>query len=81
MRRPTDHAGPPFWTEQDEVVTPPNSSRLKGATQLIVQQLCPGLSVSHGDLPRSSTVTAMVLTALAPESAEASYGARLCAAT
>ncbi len=69
------------WTEQDEVVTPPDSARLKGATQVVLQQLCPGLSVSHGDLPRSPTVTAIVLQVLSPSPAEAMPGSAVCAAT
>ena len=67
------------WTDQDEVVTPPDSARLEGATQVVVQQVCPGLAVRHGDLPRTPIVTAIVLDVLAAEPPPASYGPADCA--
>lgn len=53
-----------LWTTQDRTVTPPTSARLDGAVELELQQLCPGLVVSHSDLPRDATVTRVVLGAL-----------------
>ena len=65
------------WTDQDEVVTPPDSARLEGAADVRVQQVCPGTQLSHGDLPRSPLVTAVVLEALAVGPA-AQYGPGDC---
>lgn len=53
-----------LWTEQDETVTPPESSRLEGAVALAVQDICPGRVVSHGELPRDRAVTDLVRAAL-----------------
>jgi pimeloyl-ACP methyl ester carboxylesterase len=66
------------WTEQDEVVTPPDSARLEGATTVVVQRLCPGTSLDHGGLPVSPLVTAVVLESLGPQP-PASYGPADCA--
>jgi triacylglycerol esterase/lipase EstA (alpha/beta hydrolase family) len=49
------------WTDQDEVVTPPDSARLDGATPVVVQRVCPGTTLTHEDLPRSPLVAAVVL--------------------
>ncbi len=46
------------WTDQDDVVTPPDSARLDGATTVVVQRLCTGTTLSHADLPRSPVVAA-----------------------
>ena len=54
------------WTEQDEVVTPAASARLDGAVNVPLQSVCPGLSVSHGQLPTAPLVVGLVLDALAP---------------
>lgn len=67
------------WTEQDEVVTPPDSARLDGGTPVVLQQVCPGTSVAHGDLPRSPLVQAVVLEALGTAPAPSAYGPRDCA--
>lgn len=53
-----------LWTVQDETVTPPDSARLDGAVDVELQQVCPGLQVTHSDLPRDATVTRVVLAAL-----------------
>ena len=53
-----------LWTTQDETVTPPDSARLDGAVNVELQQLCPGVSVSHSALPTDTTVTRVVLGAL-----------------
>jgi hypothetical protein len=75
-------AGPRWtsvWTEQDEVVTPPDSARLDGATSVLVQRVCPGATVTHGDLPRSPLVAAVVLEALDRAPGPAAYGPDDCA--
>ena len=53
-----------LWSEQDEVVTPPESARLEGAVNVALQDLCPGASVSHGRLPTAPLVQRLVLDAL-----------------
>ena len=67
------------WTDQDEVVTPPDSARLDGATTVVVQRVCPGTSLTHGELPRSPLVAAVVLEALDVAPGRAAYGPDDCA--
>jgi pimeloyl-ACP methyl ester carboxylesterase len=55
------------WTANDETVTPPNSAILDGATNVEIQQECPGRVVSHGELPSDDYVTSLVLAAIAAE--------------
>lgn len=60
-------AGPAWvsiWTDQDEIVTPPSSAALDGALDIVVQQVCPGRRVAHGELPTDPVVTGLVLRAL-----------------
>ena len=52
------------WTAQDEIVTPPDSARLDGALNVVVQDVCPGIAVPHGRLPTEPVVTGIVLQAL-----------------
>lgn len=52
------------WTVQDETVTPPESARLDGAVNVALQDLCPGLQVTHGQLPTGPVVRSLVLQAL-----------------
>lgn len=57
-------AGPRWvavWTADDQTVVPPDSGRLEGATAFAVQSVCPGLGVSHGEMPRDPAVIAMIL--------------------
>jgi triacylglycerol lipase len=60
-------AGPQWvsiWTTVDEVVVPPDSARLAGATNIEVQDVCQGSTVAHGQLPRDPVVQGMVLAEL-----------------
>ena len=66
------------WTDEDEVVTPADSARLDGATTVVVQRVCPGTRLDHGDLPRSPLVAAVVLEALDVASGRAAYGPQDC---
>ncbi len=52
------------WTENDETVQPPDSARLDGATNVSMQGICPGASISHSQLPVDPQVTALVLNAI-----------------
>jgi triacylglycerol esterase/lipase EstA (alpha/beta hydrolase family) len=54
-----------IWTEQDQVVVPPETARLGGAHNVPVQRICPGRAVDHGQLPTDAVVDALVLRALA----------------
>ena len=57
-------AGPVWvsiWTTDDQTVVPPSSADLEGALDFTVQSVCPGVTVSHGDLPRSPVVIAAVV--------------------
>lgn len=63
-------AGPEWlalWTTQDEVVTPPESGRLDGAVNVALQELCPGLQVTHGQLPTVPVVRALVSQAVSAQ--------------
>jgi pimeloyl-ACP methyl ester carboxylesterase len=52
----------PLWatvrSTSDEVVTPVDSAALTGALNLVVQDVCPGSTTAHGDLPRDPVVLA-----------------------
>nr|WP_181784263.1 lipase [Pseudonocardia pini] len=53
-----------IWTADDETSTPPDTARLPGATNVEVQQVCPGARVSHSGLPTDGTVAELVLRGL-----------------
>lgn len=60
-------AGPRWlslWTDGDTIVTPPDSARLAGADNVRLQDLCPGVTTTHSDLPRDPHVEGVVLAAL-----------------
>jgi triacylglycerol esterase/lipase EstA (alpha/beta hydrolase family) len=56
-----------LWTVQDETVTPPESARLEGAVNVVLQDVCPGLAVSHSALPTEPLVAGIVLQALSSQ--------------
>jgi hypothetical protein len=53
-----------IWTTGDELVTPADSARLAGAVDVVVQDVCPGRQVGHGQLPTDPAVQQLVLAAL-----------------
>ena len=56
-------AGPAWvsiWTTDDQISTPPETADLDGALDFSVQEVCPGADVTHGQLPESPVVIAMV---------------------
>jgi triacylglycerol lipase len=62
-------AGPRWvsiWSDQDQVVTPPATARLAGALDVVVQSVCPGRRVGHGDLPTDVMVENLVVRMLGP---------------
>ena len=78
---PEAPAGPVWvalWTEDDATVVPPESGDLDGALGYAVQAVCPGLTVTHPDVPRTPAVIAMVEAALGT-SAPVEPGAAVCA--
>lgn len=52
------------WTRDDQTVTPPDSARLVGAVNVVVQDVCAGARVQHGQLPSDPLVVGLVLRAL-----------------
>ncbi len=60
-------AGPQWlalWTEDDQTVVPPTSGRLEGAVSFGLQQVCPDLVVSHGEVPSTPAVVRIVVAGL-----------------
>jgi triacylglycerol lipase len=53
-----------LWTANDETVTPPDSARLAGATNVELQSVCRDETVQHAGLPTDPLVTGIVLRAL-----------------
>jgi triacylglycerol lipase len=53
-----------IWTENDQTVVPPDSARLDGAVNVVMQTACPGVHIEHGALPTDPNVTRIVLRAL-----------------
>jgi len=54
-----------LWTADDQTVTPPESARLAGATNVELQSVCPDEVVQHGELPTDPLVIGIVLRAIA----------------
>jgi triacylglycerol esterase/lipase EstA (alpha/beta hydrolase family) len=53
-----------LWSTGDEVVTPPETARLDGATNVALQGVCPQLVVRHGQFPATPLVVGLVLRAV-----------------
>ncbi|MGI8879815.1 MAG: lipase family alpha/beta hydrolase [Jatrophihabitans sp.] len=74
-------AGPVFvsiWSSVDQIVEPPDSAKLAGATNIVIQDVCAGSQVAHGQLPTDPVVTAMVVAELGT-GAVRSFAASDCA--
>jgi triacylglycerol lipase len=58
----------PLWatirSRGDQVVTPVDSAALDGAVNILVQDVCPGADVSHGELPGTPVTLAALDTVL-----------------
>jgi triacylglycerol lipase len=54
-----------LWTDQDQVVTPPDSARLDGALNIPVQSICADARLDHSQLPTDRLVQSLVLDSLA----------------
>lgn len=54
------------FSSTDEIVTPPETSRVSGATNVLLQDVCPGVTVRHGGLPNDPLPVALTLAALGP---------------
>jgi triacylglycerol esterase/lipase EstA (alpha/beta hydrolase family) len=67
-----------LWTAQDQVVTPPDSARLEGALNVVLQDVCPGIEVPHGQLPTEPLVAGLVLEALGPAFPASAPGPERC---
>ena len=52
----------PLWatvrSRGDQVVTPVDSAALEGAVNILVQDVCPGATASHGELPGTAVTLA-----------------------
>jgi triacylglycerol lipase len=61
----------PMWatihSTTDQVVTPVDSAALAGALNIVVQEVCPGSTVAHRDLPRHPVVLAALNSVLGAE--------------
>ena len=61
----------PLWvtvrSTSDEVVTPVESAALVGAVNLVIQEVCPGSTAAHGDLPSDPVVLAALASTLGPQ--------------
>ena len=68
----------PLWatvrSTSDQVVTPVDSAALSGALNIVVQEVCPGSTTAHGDLPSSPVVLAALGAVLGTETPQAPSG-------
>ena len=58
----------PLWatvrSTSDQVVTPVDSAALSGALNVLVQDVCPGSTAAHGELPGNPVVLAVLSSVL-----------------
>jgi triacylglycerol lipase len=68
----------PLWTTvrttSDKTVVPTDSAELSGALNVVVQDVCPGSTTSHGALPGDPVVLALLPVALGTEPPSAPTG-------
>lgn len=61
----------PMWatvrSTRDQVVTPVDSAALTGAVNIVVQEVCPGSTATHGELPGNPVVLAALGSVLGVE--------------
>jgi len=60
----------------DQVVTPVDSAALSGALNIVVQNVCPRSSASHGDLPSNPVVLAALSSVLGVDTPRAPTNVR-----
>ena len=53
-----------LWTDQDDVVTPPQSAALPGVRSIRLQSVCDGILINHGQIPTAGLAIGLVLRAL-----------------
>ncbi|HEY2195179.1 MAG TPA: alpha/beta hydrolase [Actinomycetospora sp.] len=53
-----------LWTDQDDVVTPPDSAALPGVRSIRLQSVCGGILINHGQLPTAGLTDGLALRAL-----------------
>jgi triacylglycerol lipase len=53
-----------MWTNDDQVVLPPDSARFTGATNIVLQQVCADDKANHLNLPADQLVAGLTLRAL-----------------
>jgi triacylglycerol esterase/lipase EstA (alpha/beta hydrolase family) len=69
-----------IYTATDELVQPPGTQALRGASNIDIQELCPGRPVDHGTIVGDGAVYELVLDALTnPGPARAARPENLCA--
>ncbi len=68
------------WTEDDQVVTPPDSAVMAGAVNVDLQAVCADARVDHGQLPTDPLVVGVVRLALSVEPLRSAPGPQECAA-
>lgn len=69
-----------IWTQEDVVVTPPESAKITGGVNVRLQSVCTDSKVEHGGLPTDPLTTGLVLTALGPTPLTSTPSTEVCAA-
>lgn len=68
---PTDAVWTSVWTADDETVVPPETASLSGAANVRLQDLCPGVRVTHSGLVTDQLPLRVVVAAIEPGSVAA----------